>query len=35
MIKTKEEDMLDMTDSAFLTNSGIVQKKSGRLEKVQ
>jgi hypothetical protein len=32
--KTKEEDMLDMTDSAFLTNSGIVQKKSGRLEKV-
>jgi hypothetical protein len=32
--KTKEEDMLDMTDSSFLNNSGIVQKKSGRLEKV-
>ena len=32
--KTEKEDMLDMTDSAFLTNSGIVKKKSGRLEKV-
>jgi hypothetical protein len=31
--KTKEEDMLDLEDSAFLNNSGIVQKKSGRLEK--
>ena len=31
--KINEEDMLDLEGSAFLHNSGIVQKKSGRLEK--